>query len=166
MGGVEDGDIIEIGTTGSSTAEAEQAPEPALLVPSTFTLGDALAKAGLPLAETMVIRHAYLKVHKDGDPGINAESTFDQILTFTSTQSRDAKVFKKNPARYWIVFLPELGTRARLWAVVENLGEITNDGPLRKFELQIRPKALSDLAGRLVGGSGRWRAGPGGRTLG
>lgn len=142
--------MVEISTAGSSTAEAKQAPEPALLVPSTFTLGDALAKAGLPLAETMVIRHAYLKVHKDGVPGINAESTFDQILTFTSTQSRDPKVFKKNPARYWVVFLPEFGTRARLWAVVENLGEITNDGPLRTFELQIRPKALSDLAGRLV----------------
>lgn len=142
--------MIETATAGSSAAEAKQAPEPALLFPSTFTLGDALAKAGVPLAETMVIRHAYLKVHKDGVPGINGDSTFDQILTFTSTQSRDAKVFKKNPARYWVVFLPELGTRARLWAVVENLGEITNDGPLRKFELQMRPEALSDLAGRLV----------------
>ena len=45
--------------TGSSTVEAKQIPERALLTPSTFTLGDALGKAGLPLADTMVIRHAY-----------------------------------------------------------------------------------------------------------
>ena len=77
------------------TTEAKQAPEPALLIPSTFTLGDALAKAGLPLAETMVIRHAYVKVHKDGFPGINADSTFDQIMTYTSTQSRDTKVLQE-----------------------------------------------------------------------
>jgi hypothetical protein len=136
--------------TSTSTVDAKQVPEPALLTPSTFTLGDALAKAGLPLADTMVIRHAYLKVHKDGFPGINADSTFDQIMTFTSTQSRDPKGFKKDPARFWVVFLPELGTSARLWAVVENLGEIVKYGPLRKFELRVRSEALSDLAGRLV----------------
>src|SRR4051794_31484459 len=79
----------------SSTAEAKQVPEPALLTPSTFTLGDALAKAGLPLSDTMVIRHAYIKVHKDGFPGINADSTFDQIMTFTSTQSRDPRASRR-----------------------------------------------------------------------
>jgi hypothetical protein len=135
---------------GSSTVEAKQAPEPALLTPSTFTLGDALAKAGLPLAETMVMRHAYVKVHKDGFPGINVDSTFDEIMTFTSTQSRGPMGFKKDPARYWVVFLPELGSRARLWAVVENMGEIPNDGPLRMFELQARPAILPDLTGRLL----------------
>ena len=145
-----DGSVTGSTPTGLSAVEAKQVPEPALLTPSTFTLGDALAKAGLPLAETMVIRHAYLKVHKDGFPGINADSTFDQIMTFTSTQSRDPMGFKKHPARYWVVFLPELGSRARLWAVVENLGEIANDGPLREFELRVLPEALSDLAGRLV----------------
>lgn len=142
--------MTEAPASGTLAVDAKQAPEPALLIPSTFTLGDALAKAGLPMAETMVMRHAYVKVHKDGFPGINADSTFDQILTYTSTQSRDTKVFKKEPARYWVVFLPELGTRARLWAVVENLGEIPNDGPLREFKLAVRPEALFDLAGRLV----------------
>lgn len=142
--------MTEATSSGSSAAEAKQAPEPALLIPSTFTLGDALAKAGIPLADTMVIRHAYVKLHKDGFPGINADSTVDQILTYTSTQSRDTKVFKKEPTRYWVVFLPDLGTRARLWAVVENHGEIPNDGPLREFELQVVPEALTDLAGRLV----------------
>ena len=132
------------------TTEAKQAPEPALLFPSTFTLGDVLAKAGLPLSETMVIRHAYVKLHKDGFPGISADSTTDQILAYTSTQSRDTKVFKKEPARYWVVFLPEPGTRARLWAVVENRGEIANDGPLREFDLELMPGALSDVSGRLV----------------
>lgn len=131
-------------------AGSSQAPDPSLLTPSTFTLGDALVKAGLPLAEIMVIRHAYVKIHKDGFPGINADSTFDQVLSYTSTQSRDTKVFKAKPARYWVVFLPDLGTRARLWAVVENAGEIPNDGPLREFDLRVLPEALSDLAGRLV----------------
>lgn len=133
-----------------ATPDAKEAPEPALLVPSTFTLGDALANAQLPPDEVMVIRHAYVKIHKDGLPGINADSTSDQILAYTSTQSRDTKVFKKDPARYWIVFLPELGTRARLWGVVENLGEIPNDGPVREFKLRVLPGALADLAGRLV----------------
>jgi hypothetical protein len=139
-------------TSGSSKVAAgpNQAPDPSLLTPSTFTLGDALAKAGLPLAETMVIRHAYVKMHKDGFPGINADSTFDQVLNYTSTQSRDTKVFKAKPARYWVIFLPDLGTRARLWAVLENLGEILNDGPLREFDLQVLPEALMDLSGRLV----------------
>lgn len=135
---------------GPSAVEAKQAPEPALLTPSTFSLGDALAKAGLPITETMVMRHAYLKVHKDGFPGISADSTFDEIMSFTSTQSRDPMGFKKDPARYWVVFLPELGSRARLWAVVENMGEIPNDGALREFDLQLRPGALADLVGRLV----------------
>ncbi|WP_109506829.1 GIY-YIG nuclease family protein [Nocardioides speluncae] len=142
--------MTEATSSGPAAVEAKQAPEPALLIPSTFTLGDALTKAGLPLAETMVIRHAYVKVHKDGFPGINADSTFHQILTYTSTQSRDTKIFKKEPGRYWVVFLPDLGTRARLWAVVENLGEIPNSGPVREFELRVLPGALSDLAGRLV----------------
>lgn len=130
--------------------DTKEVPEPALLVPSTFTLGDALANAELPPGEVMVIRHAYVKIHKDGFPGINADSTSEQILAYTSTQSRDTKVFKKDPARYWVVFLPELGTRARLWAVVENLGEIPNDGPVREFKLQVLPGTLADLAGRLV----------------
>jgi hypothetical protein len=142
--------MTDAASSSSLALEAKQAPEPSLLIPSTFTLGDALAKAKLPLAETRVIRHAYVKVHKDGFPAINADSTPDQILTYTSTQSRDTKVFKKEPGRYWVVFLPERGTRARLWTVVENLGEIPNDGPLREFELQVMPGALSDLAGRLV----------------
>lgn len=133
-----------------SASEETQAPEPALLIPSTFTLGDAIAKTELPVADTMVIRHAYVKLHKDGTPGINGDSTLEQVLTYTSSQSRDTKVFKKKLARYWIVFLPELGTRARLWAVVENLGEIHNDGPSREFKLQVLPDTLTDVAGRLV----------------
>lgn len=68
----------------------------------------------------------------------------------TSTQSRDTKVFRAKPGRYRVIFLPDLGTRARLWAVVENLGEIANDGPLGEFELRVLPRALSDLVGRLV----------------
>jgi hypothetical protein len=147
---VEDGDMTKPTSSDLTAAEVKQSPEPALLIPSTFTLGDALAKAEIPLAETMVVRHAYVKVHKDGFPGIHVDSTFDEILTYTSTQSRDTRVFKRDPARFWVVFLPDLGTRARLWAVVENLGEIQNNGPVREFELQVLPEALADLAGRLV----------------
>jgi hypothetical protein len=146
----EDAFMTDATSSGPVASEALQVPEPALLLPSTFTLGDALAKAGLSLTETMVIRHAYVKVHKDGTPGINADSTVEQVLAYTSTQSRDTKVFKKEPARHWVVFLPELGTRARLWGVVENRGEIDNDGPLRVFDLALMPDVLGDVAGRLV----------------
>src|SRR4051794_22442883 len=94
-----------------------EGPDPKLLAISTFTLGDALVKTGIPFSELMAIRHAYVKVHKDGYPGIHADSTEQEILAYTSTQS--LRGFVKKPPRFWVILLPGQGTRARLWRIVE-----------------------------------------------
>lgn len=122
-------------------------PDPKLLGMSTFTLGDALAKTGIPLNEMMAIRHAYVKVHKDGYPGIHADSTDQEILAYTSTQSLSG--FAKNPPRYWVILLPGQGARARLWRIVRNLGEAPSSDQHRTFDLK-PVDLLSDLTGRCV----------------
>lgn len=132
----------------SDSADVEK-PDPYLIGSSTFTLGDALAKTGIPLKQMMVIRHAYVKVHKDGFPGIHADSADEEILAYTSTQSATGR-FPKIPPRYWVVLLPDLGTRARVWAMVENLNEVASNNPIhRKFDLRMLP-LLPDLTGRCV----------------
>jgi hypothetical protein len=133
-------------TTTDETSSVET-PDPKLLTNSTFTLGDALAKTGIPFNELMAIRHAYVRIHKDGYPGIHADSTDQEILAYTSTQSLSG--FAKKPPRYWAILLPGQGTRARLWRIVENLGEAPSSEQHRSFDL--RPvDLLSDLTGRCV----------------
>ena len=149
---VQDGIVTTASSSASSESSASanvETPDPQLLGFSTFTLGDALAKADIPLKQVMIIRHAYVKIHKDGLPGIHADSTDEEILAYTSTQSATGR-FPKGPPRYWVVLLPELGTRARLWAVVENLAEIAANSPIhRQFDLRVLP-LLPDLSGRCV----------------
>lgn len=115
----------------------------------TFTLGSALDVTGLDLADVMVIRHAYVPIHADGEKGIHADSTDAEILAYTSTQSRSTNTFPASPARHWVVFLPDGGGRARLWNVLECVEEIENDGPHRRFKLQATPH-LADLRNRMV----------------
>ncbi|WP_238148132.1 hypothetical protein [Rothia halotolerans] len=43
----------------------------------------------------------------------------------------------------------EGGQRARLWSVLENRGEISEDGVLRTFDL-VESEQLADLRNRLV----------------
>lgn len=119
----------------------------------TLSLGVVLGSAGIDPAKVLVIRHAFVKVHEDsGLHGIHADSTDNEILEYTSQQS--PHLFPAVPPHTWVVFVREGGDRARLWAVVENHGEIEDDGPLRTFALEVTGE-LADLRDRLVIG---WRS--------
>lgn len=121
----------------------------------TLTLDPILRSAGIDPADAQVIRHAYVREHEDtGLQGIHAGSTDDEILGYTASQSSNTRKFPAVPPRFWVVFVPEGGARARLWSVVECLGETSNDGVRRTFELAVSDH-LSDLRNRLVIG---WRS--------
>lgn len=121
----------------------------------TLTLEAILRSEGIDPAGTQAIRHAFVREHEDlGLPGIHADSTDDEILDYTRRQSAMSRIFPAQPPRFWIVFLREGGGRARLWSVLENRGEIDNDGVLRTFDLVVSDH-LADLRERLVLG---WRS--------
>lgn len=116
----------------------------------TLTLRPLLIDAGIDPASALVIRHAYVREHEDsGLVGIHADSTADEILEYTRTQSANTRRFPIDPPRQWIVFIREGGDQARLWSVVENRGEISNDGVLRKFDV-VPSEHMADLRNRLV----------------
>ncbi|WP_336705608.1 hypothetical protein [Micrococcus terreus] len=95
-----------------------------------LTLAPLLLDAGIDLAETLVIRHAYVREHEDsGLRGIHADSTDAEIFEYTRNQSANTQRFPAVPPRLWVVFIREGGDQDRLWAVVENRGEVSNDGP-------------------------------------
>lgn len=120
-----------------------------------LTLGPILLSAGIEANDVQVIRHAYVREHEDtGLQGIGADSTDEEILRYTSTHSANPRIFPSLPPATWVVFIREGGDRARLWAVVENRGEISNDGFLRTFDLVVS-EHLADLRNRLVIG---WRS--------
>ncbi|MFC7458744.1 GIY-YIG nuclease family protein [Brachybacterium sp. GCM10030267] len=121
----------------------------------TLTLDAILRSAGIDPAETQAIRHAFVREHEDtGLPGINADSTDDEVLAYTSEQSAKPRIFPAVPPKFWVVFIREGGDRARLWSVLENCGEVSNDGALRTFNL-VASEHLADLRNRLVIG---WRS--------
>lgn len=114
----------------------------------TLTLNPILLDAGIDLSEAIVIRHAYVREHEDsGLPGIHANSTTAEILEYTRNQSTQR--FPNVPPRFWVVFIKEGGDQARLWCVIENRGEISNDGQRRIFDL-VESEHMADLRGRLV----------------
>ncbi len=120
----------------------------------TLTLAQIMASADIDPAATLVIRHAYVREHDDGSVGIHGDSTTAEILAYTRVQSASTRTFPANPPSTWIVFLPEGGDRARLWAVLTNHGEVAHDGQLRTFDLE-PTGLLADLRHRLVIG---WRS--------
>lgn len=121
----------------------------------TLTLEPILHNAGIDPGDALVIRHAFVREHEDtGMPGIHADSTADEILEYTQQQSAKPKVFPVVPPRIWVVFVREGGGRARLWSVVENRGETSNDGLRRTFDLA-ESEHMADLRNRLVIG---WRS--------
>lgn len=120
-----------------------------------LTLGPILLDAGIDFSEALVIRHAYVREHEDsGLAGIHSDSTNAEILEYTRNQSASARRFPEVPPRFWAVFIREGGDQARLWAVVENHGEISNDGVRRVFDV-VESEHMADLRGRLVIG---WRS--------
>lgn len=121
----------------------------------TLTLDPILRSASIDPGEALVIRHAYVKEHEDtGQRGIHADSTDVEILRYTRQQSASPRRFPTLPPRIWIVFVPEGGDRARLWSVLGNRGEISNDGSRRVFDL-VESEHMADLRNRLVIG---WRS--------
>lgn len=121
----------------------------------TLTFDSILHSAGIDPGDAHVIRHAYVREHDDsGLPGIHANSTDAEILQYTSQQSARARIFPAAPPRIWVVFIREGGDRARLWSVLENRGETSNDGTLRTFDL-VASEQMADLRNRLVIG---WRS--------
>lgn len=123
--------------------------------PMSLTFGPIMHSAGINPAEAHVLRHAYVREHIDsGLQGIHADSTDTEILKYTSQQSAKPRVFPIVPPRIWLIFIREGGDRARLWSVLENNGETSNDGKLRTFD--VAPSGqLADLRNRLVIG---WRS--------
>ncbi|HLV57155.1 MAG TPA: GIY-YIG nuclease family protein [Actinotalea caeni] len=119
-----------------------------------LTLGPILRDAGIDPSDAIVIRHAYVKEHEDGNRGIHADSTDAEILAYTRGYSAVGGNFPTTPPRYWIVFIKEGGNQARLWSVIENRGEVANDGVLRTFDIA-ETEHMAELRKRLVIG---WRA--------
>lgn len=121
----------------------------------TLTLGPLLLDAGIDPAQTLAIRHSFVREHEDtGSPGIHADSTDDETLEYTRHQWSDPRRFPLVPPRLWVVFIREGGDRARLWSVVECRGESENDGVRRAFDVAISAH-MADLRNRLVIG---WRS--------
>lgn len=118
-----------------------------------LTLGPILRDAGIDPSDALVIRHAYVKEHWDGFRGLHADSTDSEILDYTSGYGVNGS-FPVAPPRYWIVFIKEGGSHARLWSVVENRGEVSNDGVLRRFDVT-ESDHMAELRKRLVIG---WRS--------
>jgi len=121
----------------------------------SLTLEPILRSGGIDPNGALVIRHAYVKEHDDtGLPGIHADSTDEEILAYTRSQSASPRIFPAAPPTIWVVFVREGGDRARLWSVLENRGEVANDGAFRTFDL-VASERLADLRNRLVIG---WRS--------
>ena len=120
----------------------------------SLTLAHIMASAGIDPNDALVIRHAYIREHEDGTAGIHGDSSPAEIMAYTRVQSANTRTYPANPPRTWIVFLPEGGDRARLWAVLTNHGELASDGLQRTFDLEAAD-LLADLRNRLVIG---WRS--------
>lgn len=120
-----------------------------------LTLGTLLIDAGIDPAETLVIRHAFVtEPEESGLQGLHADSTDAEILAYTGTQSSDTRRFPAVPPRFWVVFIKEGGDQARLWSVVENRGQISQDHIRQTFDV-IESEHMSDLRKRLLIG---WRS--------
>lgn len=120
----------------------------------TLPFAQIMSSAGIDPAGALVIRHAYVREHEDGTVGIHGDSSEAEIMAYTRVQSASTRTFPASPPATWIVFLPEVGDRARLWAVLTNHGEIAHDGERRTFDLE-PTELLADLRNRLVIG---WRS--------
>ncbi|TQK69912.1 GIY-YIG nuclease family protein [Nocardioides sp. SLBN-35] len=117
----------------------------------TLTASAIFASAGLDPTDAMVIRHAYVRERGNLHP----DSTDAEILEYTRVQSSNPRIFPAAPPPYWVVFRPEGGDRARLWAVLRYNGEEACADPSRRvFNLEVID-LLDDLRDRLVIG---WRS--------
>jgi hypothetical protein len=120
-----------------------------------LTLSPLLLDAGIDPAQALVIRHAFAQeAEESGLTGLHADSTHAEIFDYTRKQSADARRFPAVPPLFWVVFIKEGGDQARLWSVVENRGEVSNNGIIRTFDV-VESEHMADLRNRLVIG---WRS--------
>jgi hypothetical protein len=120
-----------------------------------LTLGPLLIDAGIDPAQALVIRHAFAQeAEESGLTGLHANSTHAEIFEYTRRQSASTRSFPAVPQRLWVVFIKEGGDQARLWSVVENRGEVANNGTIRTFDT-VETEHMADLRNRLVIG---WRS--------
>jgi hypothetical protein len=127
--------------TGSSTAVRS----------STLTLASVLQAAHLEPEDVLLIRHPLSNA--------NARLAYEsgQLIPYTSEQGASFPT----QYRYWLTFVGEEGTSARLVACYENLGHrIAPEQWTKLFDL-VESEVLSDLIGRLVidwgAGARSWR---------
>lgn len=115
-----------------------------------LSLGPLLLDAGIDPAQALVIRHAFAQESEEsGLTGLHADSTHAEIFEYTRRQSANTRSFPAVPQRVWVVFIREGGDQARLWSVVENRGEISNNGIIRTFDT-VETEHMADLRNRLV----------------
>lgn len=114
-----------------------------------LTLYALLTATDISPRDVLAIRHAFVELHDDGNPGLSPHSTDEDILNYTATQSSDAQKFPRNPPRFWAVFIKDQGRAARFHAIYENCGVLTDNGTLRYFDLYTT-ELLADYKDRLV----------------
>lgn len=120
-----------------------------------LTLGPLLIDACIDPTQALVIRHAFVQESEEsGLTGLHADSTHAEILEYTRRQSSDTRRFPTTPPKWWVVFIKEGGDQARLWSVLENRGEVANNGIIRTFDVA-KSEHMADLRNRLVIG---WRS--------
>lgn len=93
----------------------------------------------------LVIRHAFTREQEDtGRLGLHADSTAEEILSYTGQQSVSPLGFRQN--------LRDSGSSSsRRWRSsppgpsLENRGEVSRDGALRYFDLAHTRRRLADL---------------------
>lgn len=121
----------------------------------TLTLRPLLIDAGIDPNRALVIRHAFAQESEEsGLTGLHADSTHAEILEYTRRQSADTRRFPAAPPPLWVVFIKEGGDQARLWSVLDNRGEVENNGIIRTFDVA-ESQHMADLRNRLVIG---WRS--------
>jgi len=86
-------------------------------------LGEILEDADFVPEDVLVIRHAY---KADGLRSA-ADVTPDTVRDYTRGQLLTGGKFPADPPRWWIVFIPDTGNRARLYTVYENHGELETE---------------------------------------
>lgn len=118
---------------------------------STLTLASILDAAQLDPRDVLLIRHPLSNAH------VRLAYESGQLIPYTSEQG--ARFPTQH--RYWLTFVGEEGTSARLVACYENRGHtVAADQWGKQFDL-VGSEVLADLVGRLVidwgGGARSWR---------
>lgn len=112
-----------------------------------LNLGHILDAAGFPQEDTLVIRHTYK------EDGLRAPDalTPEGVRDYTRGQLVRPGKFPAEPPRWWVVFVADVGRRARLYTVYDNAGEVAAERtPVDRFYDLRGTDVLGGLQGRLL----------------